>query len=156
MKILAKTKRHYDGTEEFNNQLAKPSQVKRLGEYIGVDKRTRFMDVYKTKFFNNVYEVYINIMYQVPLELRREMRKYKVEFQGKEEDIYMQKIYINITTYKQYIRVYFVQLDENEETLGFLRLDQEDLVSLPMCKKKIKDFIIKKIEKKYDAYEVML
>jgi len=156
MKIYAKTKRHFDGTEEYGNQLAKPSQVKRLGEYIGVNKDTRFMDVYKTKFFNNVYEVYINIMYQVPLELRQEMRKYRKEFEGKEEDIYMQKIYINITTYKQYIRLFFTIDDENKETLGFLRLDQLELSNLPACKKRIKDFIIKKIEKRYDAYEVML
>lgn len=156
MKIYAKTKHHYDGTEEYYNKLAKPSQVERLGEYLTKKPEGKLMGVYNSKFFNNVYEIYTEIMYQVPLELRKEMRKYKKEFEGKEEDVYTEKIYINITTYKQYIRVFFTIWDENKETLGFLRLDQEDLMSLPACKKKIKDFIVKKIEKRYDAYEVLV
>ena len=96
-------------------------------------------------------------MYQVPIELRKEMRKYKKEFGGKEEDVYMQDIYLNITTYSgKYIRVNVITLDEYEKTLGYLRLDRTDLISLPACKLKVQEFITDKIKKEYDAYEVMV
>ena len=155
MKILAKTKQHFDGREEYYNRLPLPSQVKRLGDYLGKKKETRFMGVYKVQEPPNQYVIYMTIMYQVPLELRKEMRKYRKHFEGKEEDVYMQDIYLNITTYSgKYIRVNVISLDEYEKTLGYLRLDRLDLMSLPTCKQKVREFIVEKIKKEYDAYEV--
>lgn len=157
MKILAKTKQHFDGREEYYNRLPLPTQVKRLGDYLGRKKDTRFTGVYRVQEPPNQYIIYMTIMYQVPIELRKEMRKYKKEFGGKEEDVYMQDIYLNITTYSgKYIRVNVITLDEYEKTLGYLRLDQTDLISLPACKVKVQEFIIDKIKKEYDAYEVMV
>lgn len=157
MKILLAKKPHFDGREEYHNKLPLPSQVKRLGDYLGKKKDTKFMGVYKIQEPPNQYVIYMTIMYQVPLELRKQMKKYKKEFNGKEEDIYMQDIYLNITTYSgKYIRVNVITLDEYEKTLGYLRLDQTDLISLPACKVKVQEFIIDKIKKEYDAYEVMV
>lgn len=161
MKILAKTKHHYDGSEEYHNRLPISSQVERLGDYIAKKPKTKFMDVCSAKYFNNGYKIYINIMYQVPLELRKQMRKYRKEFQGKEEDIYVQKIFIGIAPYKDYkgnevIRVLITLCDDNKETLGFIRFDRIDRESLPACKKEIRDFIVEKIEERYHAYDVMI
>ena len=155
MKIYAKTKQHFDGREEYYNRLPLPSQVKRLGDYLGKKKETRFMGVYKVQEPPNQYIIYMTIMYQVPAELRKEMKKYRKEFGGKEEDIYMQDIYLNITTYSgKYIRVNVISLDEYEKTLGYLRLDPLDLISLPTCKQKVREFITDKIKTEYHAYEV--
>lgn len=157
MKILAKTKQHFDGKEEYYNRLPLPSQVKRLGDYLGKKKDTKFTGVYKIQEPPNQYIIYMTIMYQVPLELRKEMRKYKSKFNGIEEDVYMQDIYLNITTYSgKYIRVNVISLDEYEKTLGYLRLEPTDLISLPACKEKVRDFITEKIKKEYHAYEVMV
>lgn len=154
MKILAKTQ-HFDGQEEYYNRLPLPSQVKRLGNYLGKNKDTRFMGVYKVQEPPNQYVIYITIMYQVPEDLRKELKKYRKEFQGKEEEVYLQDIYLNITTYGgKYIRVNVIALNEYEKTLGYLRLDPLDLISLPACKKKVREFIVDKIKREYDAYEV--
>ena len=155
MKILAKTKQHFDGREEYYNRLPLPSQVKRLGDYLGKKKDTKFMGVYKVVEPPNQYIIYMTIMYQVPEHIRKELKKYKAEFQGKEEEVYMQDIYLNITTYSgKYIRVNVIALNEYEKTLGFLRLEPLDLMSLPACKEKVREFIVNKIKKEYDAYEV--
>ena len=90
-----------------------------------------------------------------PYLKRKELKKYRKEFNGKEEDVYMQDIYLNITTYGgKYIRVNVIALNEYEKTLGFLRLDKLDLMSLPECKRKVREYIEDKIKAEYDAYEV--
>ena len=153
MKILAKTKQHFDGREEYYNRLPLPSQVKRLGQYL----KDNLTGVYKVQEPPNEYVIYTTILYQVDPEVRKAMKRYQKEFHGIEEDIYEMNIYLNITTYNgQYIRVNVIQLDEYEVTLGFLRLDRLDLMSLPDCKKRILEYVKKRIEKKYEGYEVLI
>ncbi len=154
MKILAKTQ-HFDGREEYYNRLPLPSQVKRLGDYLGKNKETRFMDVYKIEQPPNQYVIYMTIMYQVPEHIRKSLKPYKTVFEGKEEEVFLQKIYLNITTYSgKYIRVNVIALNEYEKTLGFLRLDKLDLMDLPHCKELVRNYIEDKIKAEYDAYEV--
>ncbi len=152
MKIFAKKK--FNNNDEYYNRLPLPSQVKRLGKYL----KDNLTGVYKVVEPPNEYIIYTTILYQIAPEVRKMLKKYQKEFQGKEEDIYEMNIYLNVTTYGQYIRVNVIQLDEYEVTLGYLRLDHEDLISLPYCKKKIVDFVKKKIETKYkdDGYEVLI
>ena len=155
MKILAKTKQHFDGQEEYYNRLPLPSQVKRLGKYL----KDNLAGVYKVQEPPNEYIIYTTMMYMIEPEARKVMKKYPKELQGKEDEIYEMNIYFNITTYGgKYIRVNVIQLDEYEVTLGFLRLDRVDLMSLPACKVEILEFAKKKIEKKYEAegYEVLI
>lgn len=160
MKILAKAKHKYDGSEEYYNRLPKASQVKRLGDYLTKNKNPdlRLTGVYKVEQPPNQYLIYTTIMYQIDPEVRKSLKRYQKEFQGKEEDIYEMNILINITTYGQYIRIYFVQLDEYEQNLGYMRLEPEELMSLPYCKDKVQKFIKNKIEKKYadEGYEVLI
>lgn len=151
MKIFAKK---FNNNDEYYNRLPLPSQVKRLGKYL----KDNLTGVYKVVEPPNEYIIYTTILYQIDPEVRKMLKRYQKEFQGKEEDIYEMNIYLNITTYSQYIRVNVIQLDEYEVTLGYLRLDREDLISLPYCKKKIVDYVKKRIETKYkdDGYEVLI
>lgn len=152
MKIFAKKK--FGNNDEYYNRLPLPSQVKRLGKYL----KDNLEGVYKVVEPPNEYIIYDTILYQIAPEVRKMLKKYQKEFQGKEEDIYEMNIYFNITTYGQYIRVNVIQLDEYEITLGYLRLDQKDLISLPYCKQKILEYAKKRIETKYkdDGYEVLI
>ena len=149
MKIYAKQRFN---NEEYYNQLAKPTQVKRLGKYL----KDNLTGVFKVTEPPNEYIIYTTILYQIDPEVRKALKKYQKEFQGKEEDIYDMNIYLNLTTYKQFIRINVIELDENEQTLGYMRLSQEDLMSLPFCKDKILKFVKKVIEKKYEDYEVLI
>lgn len=148
MKILAKKQFN----DEYYNRLPLPSQVKRLGKYL----KDHLEGVYKVQEPPNEYIIYTTILYQVAPEVRRAMKPYQKEFQGIEEEIYEMGIYLNITTYGEYIRVNVIQLDEYEQTLGFLRLDHKDLMSLPYCKDKILRYTKKVIEKHYEGYEVLI
>lgn len=155
MKILAKTKQHFDGQEEYYNRLPLPSQVKRLGKYL----KDNLSGVYKVQEPPNEYIIYTTMMYMIEPEARKVIKRYPNEFHGKEDEIYFVNIYFNITTYSgKYIRVNVIQLDKYEVTLGYLRLDRVDLMSLPDCKKKILAFAEKKIETRYKnmGYEIML
>ena len=151
MKILAKVK--FGQNDEYYNRLPLPSQVKRLGKYL----KDNLTGVYKVQEPPNEYVIYTTILYQIDPEVRKMMKRYPTELKGIEEDIYEMNIYFNITTYGgQYIRVNVIQLDEYEVTLGFLRLDRLDLMSLPDCKRKILEYAKKRIEKKYEDYEVLI
>lgn len=151
MKILAKVK--FGQNDEYYNRLPLPSQVKRLGKYL----KDNLNGVYKVKEPPNEYVIYTTILYQIDPEVRKMMKRYPTELKGIEEEIYEMNIYFNITTYSgKYIRVNIIQLDEYEITLGFLRLDRVDLMSLPDCKKKLLAYTKKVIEKRYEGYEVLI
>lgn len=149
MKVFAKNKVKND---EYYNRLPLPSQVKRLGKFL----KNNLEGVYKVQEPPNEYVIYTTILYQVDPKVRKAMKPYQKEFHGIEEEVYEMNIYLNITTYSQYIRVNVIQLDEYEQTLGFLRLSPEDLISLPFCKQKILRYVKKVIEKKYQGYEVLI
>ena len=151
MKILAKAK--VSKNDEYYNRLPLPSQVKRLGKYL----KDNLTGVYKVTEPPNEYVIYTTIFYQIDPEVRKMMKRYPTELKGIEEDIYEMNIYFNITTYAgKFIRINIIQLDENEMTLGFLRLDKLDLLSLPDCKKKLLAYTKKVIEKRYEGYEVLI
>lgn len=138
--------------DEYYNRLPLPSQVKRLGKFL----KDNLTGVYKVQEPPNEYIIYTTILYQVDPELRKAMKRYEKEFHGIEEDIYEMNIYFNVTTYSKYIRVNIIQLDEYEITLGYLRFEPKDLISLPYCKQKLLAYTKKVIEKKYAGYEVLI
>ena len=89
-------------------------------------------------------------------EVRQAMKQYPTELKGIEDEVYEMNIYLNITTYGQYIRVNVIKLDEYEQTLGYMRLEPKELISLPYCKDKIVKYVKKVIEKHYENYEVLI
>ena len=147
MKIYAKKQ-----NDEYYNRLPLPTQVKRLGKYL----KDHLEGVYKVKEPPNEYIVYTTIMYMIKPEVRQAMKQYPTELKGIEDEVYEMNIYLNITTYGQYIRVNVIKLDEYEQTLGFLRLEPKELISLPYCKDKIVRYVKKVIEKHYENYEVLI
>lgn len=150
MKILAKTQ-HRDGTEQYYNRLPKPTQVKILGDYL----KKNLTGVYKVQQPPNEYIIYTTIMYQLPKELRQQLKQYD-EWKDKAEDIFEINIYFNITTYQQYIRVNIIMLDEYEVTLGYKRFEPKELISLPACKDKLLAYTEKQITNYFKKYEVMI
>jgi hypothetical protein len=151
MKIFAKSSGK--NNDEYYNRLPLPSQVKRLGKYL----KDNLTGVYKVQEPPNEYVIYTTILYQIDPEVRKAMKRYPTELKGIEEEIYEMNIYFNITTYAgKYIRINIIQLDEYEKTLGFLRLDNLDLMSLPDCKRKLLAYTKQRIEKRYDGYEVLI
>lgn len=138
--------------DEYYNRLPLPSQVKRLGKFL----KDNLTGVYKVQEPPNEYIIYTTILYQVDPKLRKAMKRYEKEFHGIEEDIYEMNIYFNVTTYSKYIRVNIIQLDDYEITLGYLRFEPKDLISLPYCKQKLLAYTKKVIEKKYAGYEVLI
>lgn len=150
MKILAKTQ-HRDGTEQYYNRLPKPTQVKILGDYL----KKNLTGVYKVQQPPNEYIIYTTIMYQLPKELRQQLKQYD-EWKDKAEDIFEINIYFNITTYQQYIRVNIIMLDEYEVTLGYKRFEPRELISLPACKDKLLAYTEKQITNYFKKYEVMI
>lgn len=150
MKIYAK--KQVNNNDEYYNRLPLPSQVKRLGKYL----KHNLTGVYKVVEPPNEYVIYSTILYQIDPEVRKAMKRYKEELHGIEENVYEMNIYYNITTYGKYIRVDVIQLDEYEITLGYLRLEPKDLISLPYCKQKIVSYAKKVIERKYEGYEVLI
>jgi len=171
MKIYAKKKQHYDGSEEYYNRLALPSQVIRIGDYLAKnpDKDKRFVDVKKVVKEQNKYLIYLTVMYEMDAEAREMLRKTQEMLEQYKNDdvanvlktgtipnvldadeVYTADIMINIVTYGQYIRVYFVLYDRGREpNLGYVRLDKEDLMSLPACKEKLLKFIKERIIRYY-------
>lgn len=150
MKILAKTQ-HRDGREQYYNRLPKPTQVKILGDYL----KKNLTGVYKVQQPPNEYIIYTTIMYQLPKELRHQLKQYD-EWKDKAEDIFEINIYFNITTYQQYIRVNIIMLDEYEVTLGYKRFEPRELISLPACKDKLMAYTEKQITNYFKKYEVMI
>jgi hypothetical protein len=173
MKILAKTQ-----NDEYYNRLPLPSQVKRLGKYL----KDNLSGVYKITEPPNEYIIYTTVLYTIKEEVRKEIADHiqhlmdlyapytmppevRKEIEDGEkilkeasDTVYDMNIYLNITTYSQYIRVNVIRLDQYEQTLGYMRLEPKELISLPFCKDKIVRYVKKVIEKKYkdDGYEVLI
>ena len=173
MKILAKTQ-----NDEYYNRLPLPSQIKRLGKYL----KDNLSGVYKVQEPPNEYIIYTTVLYTIKEEVRKEIADHiqqlidlyapytmppevRKEIEDGEkilkeasDTVYDMDIYLNITTYGQYIRVNVIQLDQYERTLGYMRLEPKELISLPFCKDKIVRYVKKVIEKKYkdDGYEVLI
>ena len=70
MKIYAKQKFN---NEEYYNQLAKPTQVKRLGKYL----KDNLSGVFKVQEPPNEYIIYTTILYQIDPEVRKALKKYQ-------------------------------------------------------------------------------
>jgi uncharacterized protein with NRDE domain len=148
MKILAK-KKHKN--TDFGT-MALPSKVRELGKHLA----NNLEGVYKVKEPQNQYEVYTTILYMIKPETRKAMKEYPEELKGIEDDIYEMNIYLNITTYGQYIRVNVIVDDDNKETLGYLRLEPEELTNKQHCQDKIVNYVKKRIESKFTNYEVLI
>jgi CRISPR/Cas system CSM-associated protein Csm2 small subunit len=178
MKILAKSN---SNNNQYYNIRNLPSKVIELGKYL--EKNLEGASVPKHQPVN-AYVIYDTILYtinesvqreisehirqlkelyapyEMPKEVRREVEESEKKLQEIKSKIYEMSIYLHITTYRQYIRVNVIQHEapDKKPTLGFLRLEPEELISMPHCKDKIVRFVKKSVEKYYakQGYEVLV
>lgn len=176
MKIFAKSSGIHN--DEYYNRLPLPSQVKRLGKYL----KDNLSGVYSVKEPPNEYIIYTTVLYTIsesarrdisehiqklkelyepytlPEEVKQDIHESEKRLKEATDNVYEMNIYLNITTYGQYIRINIIQLDEYEVTLGFLRLEPKELMSLPYCKDKLLNYTKRVIERKYksEGYEVLI
>lgn len=98
--------------------------------------------------------------YDMPKDVRRDLEENEKRLQEIKSKVYDMQLYLHITTYRQYIRVNVIQHEspDKKPTLGFLRLEPEELISMPYCKDKIVRFVKKSVEKYYEkqGYEVLI
>lgn len=152
MKIYAKKQNKGKNKNLYYNNMPLPSKVKELGKYL----KNNLEGVYKVEEPPNEYIVHTTILYMIKPEVRQAMKQYPTELKGIEDEIYEMNIYLNITTYGQYIRVNVIKDDAGQETLGYMRLEPQDLISMPHCQDKIVKYVKKRIENKYENYEVLI
>lgn len=153
MKIYAKSKR---GNVD-KNKLPLTAKVKELGDYL-------FKNLGDAKVPSrqpiNGYEIYTNVYYMIKPDVRKAMKEYPKELKGIEDEVYTVKLLMSIATYRQYIRILIIKMptedDPRKPTIGWLRLEPEELLSLSYCQKRIVDYSIKAVEKYYSKYEVLL
>ena len=99
----------------------------------------------------NMYDLYLTVLYQVPLEI---IRKYKLE-NTKESDINEMDILMSITTYANKIRVNLVEKSPEEQTLQHFVLDPAKFDDLTELRMKILEKVRKVLNKKFDGYEFL-
>ena len=178
MKILAKSK--VKNNLYYNNNPL-PSKVIELGEYL--EKHLEGARTPSRQPING-YVIYDTILYtinesvqkeisehirklkelyapyEMPKEVRRDVEESEKRLQEIKSKVYEMQLYLHITTYRQYIRVIVIQHEapDKKPTLGFLRLEPDELISLPYCKDKIVRFVKKSVEKYYEkqGYEVLV
>lgn len=151
MKILAAKHKTYMGGGQWD-YIDPSTMVNKVGKYI----YQHLEGGQRISYQANVCDITTLMYYMIKPEVREQMRQYDEKLHGIGEEIYEMKININITTYTNCLRVNVIEITPDERTLGFFKLTQTDLMSLPNCKDKTMQFIKSRIEKYYDKWEVLL
>lgn len=99
----------------------------------------------------NMYDLYLTVLYQVPLEI---IRKYKLE-NTKESDINEMDILMSITTYANKIRVNLVEISPEEQTIQHFVINPTKFDDLTELRMKILEKVKKVLNKKFDGYEFL-
>lgn len=181
MKILAKTKTK---SSIYYSNMALPSKVIEVGKYLekhleGVTKPSAGFRqppnayiIYDTIYYTINESVQREMSehiqklkdlyapYEMPKAIREEVEESERKLKEIKSKIYEMKLYLHVTTYKQYIRVNVIQLEapDKKPTLGFLRLEPEEVANLPYCKNKVVRFVKNSVENYYkkQGYEVLI
>ena len=123
-------------------------QVIRIGKYL-----YKHIDgAYSIKYSPNTCDVYFTLLYSVPEELIRELRKYQ-ELYTLEKDTYEMHFNINITTYQNKVRININEISPEERTIGQTIYSPEVLMDLDSAYKKIMDKLKKQLNKRFQGYD---
>lgn len=160
MKILQSTKSKKN--DEYYNRLPPATQVKRFGQYL----LNNLVDAKKMYEEPNKFVLRFDMMHMLPEDLRKQMKEYAEITTDFDPDIlYIDSLCVSIVTYSNSIWAYMT-LDHTsdphipvgqEKTLCTQKFKSEDLISLPYCKDKLLNKIVKTVQKqfaKFDASEV--
>ena len=103
---------------------------------------------YNRKKSSNMYDIYFTLLYQIPQDI---IDKYKLD--DKYSEVQEMDMNINITTYKQKLRINLLEMDPDELTLGCKVIDLKDNNDLDGLRNTILDYLDKKLQKEYEDYE---
>lgn len=114
-------------------------QVNRIGRYL----YNHIDSAYRYKASSNTSDVYMTVMYQLPV-VRRPIGDQKV---------HEMHIIISVTTYADKIRVNLIEISPDEVTLGHMAIPQDMVDNLDDLKKYILARIQKLLNKRYANYD---
>ena len=156
MKILLSQKSKKN--DEYYSKLQPATMVKRIGAYLV----NNLVDARKLREEPNRYELVFDMMHMLPEDLRKKMKEYQQITSEFDPDIlYLDNLYISIVTYSNCIWAYMTiqgSTDDNlgvgaEKTIATIKFLPKDLISLPACKEKILNRMVKKVQKAFEKYD---
>lgn len=157
MKILLSTKSKKN--DEYYNRLPPATMVKRIGDYLV----NNLVDAKKLREQPNRYELVFDMMHMLPEDLRKQMKEYQqITSEFDPDIIYIDNLYVSIVTYSNSIWAYMIirhSTDSNigagpEKTIGTMKFKPDDLISLPYCKDKLLNYMIKKVQREFKKYDM--
>ena len=156
MKILLSTKSKKN--DEYYNKLPSATQVKRMGKYM----LNNLENAEYVKEEPNKYILRFDMMHMLPEDLRNQMKEFKEITSDFDPDIiYIDDLILTIVTYNNCIWCYLI-LDHSsdphipagqEKTIGTIKFKPEDLISLPYCKDKLLNHMVKKVKREFAKYD---
>lgn len=114
-------------------------QVNRIGRYL----YNHIDSAYRYKASSNTSDVYMTVMYQLPV-VRRPIG---------DQEVHEMHIIISVTTYADKIRVNLIEISPDEITLGHMAIPQDMVDNLDDLKKYILARIQKLLNKRYANYD---
>ena len=157
MKILLSTKSKKN--DEYYNKLPPATMVKRIGAYLV----NNLVDARKLREEPNRFELVFDMMHMLPENLRKQMKEYQQITSEFDPDIlYIDNLYVSIVTYSNSIWAYMIirhSTDSNlgagpEKTIGTMKFKPDDLISLPYCKDKLLNYMVKKVQREFKKYDI--
>ena len=157
MKILLSQKSKKN--DEYYNRLPPATMVKRIGDYLV----NNLVDARKLREEPNRYELVFDMMHMLPEDLRKQMKEYQQITSDFDPDIiYIDNLYVSIVTYSNSIWAYMTvnhSTDKHlgadpEKTIGTIKFKPEDLISLPYCKDRILNYMVKKVKREFKKYDI--
>ena len=157
MKILLTTKSKKN--DEYYNRLPPATMVKRIGDYLV----NNLVDARKLGEQPNRYELVFDMMHMLPEDLRKQMKEFKEITTDFDPDIiYIDNLYISIVTYSNSIWAYMTVNHSSdphieagaEKTIGTMKFNPKDLISLPYCKDKLVNYMVKKVQREFKKYDI--
>lgn len=128
-----------------NQSLSANQQVNRVGKFL-----YKHIDgAFNYKKSSNMYDVYMTILYQLPVESQDESK-------GKEfNDLHEMTLDINITTYMNKVRVNIIEMTPEEKTIGYDLYEPEKLEDLFEASEGIMKKIHRRISREFREYEFL-
>lgn len=128
-------------------QLQAGQQVNRLGKYL-----YKHLDgAFKIQNTSNTCDVYVTVLYQIPLEVRK---RYNMT-EDKYQEVHEMTVNISITTYQNKVRVNVIEMTKGEKTIGFDLYQPEELIDLQSSAQKVFQRVCKRISKEFKDYDFL-
>lgn len=129
---------------EHKPHMATQQQINRVGNYLfkNID------GAFKYEKTGNMYDLYFRLLYEVP-KMERIPGKAKEGY----NDVHEMIMNLNITTYKEKLRMNLIEMSPEEKTLGHKVVPPDKLEDLSNLKAFLWDWILKRLTKEYQGYE---